>query len=51
MGIVGGDPLPCGVRPNLKAIEAMARFAFDQKMLPRLYSVEDLFDPAVMDFE
>jgi len=50
MGIVGGDPLPYGVRSNRKAIEAMARFAFDQKMLPRLYSVEDLFDPAVMDF-
>ena len=50
MGIVGKDLFPCGVRPNRKAMEAMARFAFDQKMLPRLYRVEDLFDPAVMDF-
>lgn len=51
MKIVGPDPLPCGVRPNRKATEAMAHFVFDQKMLPRLYSVEEIFDAAVRDFE
>jgi len=51
MGIVAGDPLPYGIRPNRKAIETIARFAFDQKMMPKHYRVEDLFDPAVIDLE
>jgi 4,5-dihydroxyphthalate decarboxylase len=49
--IVGGDPLPYGVLPNRKAIETLAQFVFQQKVLPRLYRVEELFDPAVMDLE
>jgi 4,5-dihydroxyphthalate decarboxylase len=51
MGIVGSDPLPYGVRANRKAFETMVRFAFEQKMLPRQYSIDEIFDPAVMDFE
>lgn len=51
MGIVGNDPLPYGVRANRKAFETMIQFAFTQKMLPRLYSVEELFDPSVIDYE
>ncbi len=50
-GIVGGDPLPYGVLPNRKSIEAIAQFAYEQKMLPRPYSVKELFDPSVMDLE
>jgi 4,5-dihydroxyphthalate decarboxylase len=49
-GIVGGDPLPYGVLPNRKAMEAIAQFAFDQKMLPKPYSVEELFEPSVIGF-
>ena len=47
-GIVGGDPLPYGVPANRKAIEAIARYAFEQKIVPKQYRVDELFDPAVM---
>ena len=40
---VVGDPFPFGIEPNRKALEAITQFAFDQKMVPRKYSVEDLF--------
>ena len=50
-GIVGGDPMPCGVPANRKAIEAISRYAFEQKMLPKHYSVEELFDPSVINLE
>jgi 4,5-dihydroxyphthalate decarboxylase len=49
--IVGGDPLPYGISPNRKAIEAIAKYAFDQRMLPKHYSVEELFEPSVMDLK
>jgi 4,5-dihydroxyphthalate decarboxylase len=47
-GIVGGDPLPYGVALNRKGIEALALYTFQQKMMPRQYRIEDLFDPAVI---
>jgi 4,5-dihydroxyphthalate decarboxylase len=47
-GIVGGDPLPYGVALNRKGIETLAQYAFQQKLLPKLYRVEDLFDPSVL---
>jgi 4,5-dihydroxyphthalate decarboxylase len=40
---VVGDPFPFGIEPNRKALEAITQFAFDQKMVPRKYTVEDLF--------
>lgn len=46
--IVGGDPLPYGVAPNRKGFEALARYAYQQNMLPKEYRIEDLFDPAVI---
>jgi 4,5-dihydroxyphthalate decarboxylase len=42
---VVGDPYPFGIEPNRKALEAMTRFAADQGMVPRKYSVEELFVP------
>ncbi|HEY5962913.1 MAG TPA: ABC transporter substrate-binding protein [Xanthobacteraceae bacterium] len=42
---VVGDPYPFGIEPNRKALEAMTQFAVDQKMVPRRYSVEELFAP------
>ncbi|MEW6671919.1 MAG: ABC transporter substrate-binding protein [Thermodesulfobacteriota bacterium] len=51
MAIVGSDPLPYGIRKNRKGLEAMVRFAFEQKMLPRHYRLEEIFDPAVLDFD
>jgi 4,5-dihydroxyphthalate decarboxylase len=42
---VVGDPLPFGIEPNRKALEAITEFAVDQKMVPRRFSVEELFAP------
>jgi 4,5-dihydroxyphthalate decarboxylase len=44
-----GDPLPIGVEANRKAIETVVLYAFEQKILPRPYTVEQLFDASVMD--
>ncbi|MSP44728.1 MAG: ABC transporter substrate-binding protein [Xanthobacteraceae bacterium] len=40
---VVGDPFPFGIEKNRKALEAITQFAFDQKMVPRRYAVEELF--------
>jgi len=48
---VGSDPLPYGVGPNRKAMETIARYAFEHGILPRAYSVEEMFDPWVMGLE
>jgi 4,5-dihydroxyphthalate decarboxylase len=40
---VVGDPFPFGIDKNRKALEAVAQFALDQKMVPRRFSVEELF--------
>ncbi len=42
---VVGDPFPFGIVKNRKALETITQFAFDQKMVPRKYSVEELFVP------
>ena len=41
--IVGGDPLPNGLAANRKALEAIIRFAHEQKILPRAAAPEELF--------
>lgn len=40
---VVGDPFPFGVEPNRKALETITQFALNQHMIPRRYSVEELF--------
>ena len=41
-----GDPLPYGVRANRPAIDALIRYTYQQGLLPRHYSVGDMFvDP------
>jgi 4,5-dihydroxyphthalate decarboxylase len=42
---VVGDPFPFGIDNNRKALEAITQFAFDQNMVPRKLSVEELFAP------
>jgi 4,5-dihydroxyphthalate decarboxylase len=42
---VVGDPYPFGIENNRKALETITQYAFDQKMIPRRYSVEELFVP------
>jgi 4,5-dihydroxyphthalate decarboxylase len=40
---VVGDPFPFGIENNRKALEAITQFAVDQKMVPRKFSVDELF--------
>ncbi len=43
MEITGKDPLPYGIEPNRKMIEAILQYATEQKIIPRPFTVEDLF--------
>jgi 4,5-dihydroxyphthalate decarboxylase len=43
---VVGDPFPFGIENNRNALEAITEFALDQKMVPRKFTVEELFVPA-----
>jgi 4,5-dihydroxyphthalate decarboxylase len=40
---VVGDPFPFGIEKNRKALEAITQFAADQQMVPRKFTVEELF--------
>src|SRR5262249_55637516 len=41
--IVGSDPLPYGIAPNLATIEALEQTAFRQGLTPRRMSIDELF--------
>ena len=41
--IVGDDPFPNGLARNRKALEAIIRFAYEQKILPRTVKPEEMF--------
>jgi 4,5-dihydroxyphthalate decarboxylase len=41
--IVGDDPLPNGLAPNREALEAIVRFAHQQKILPHTVKPEEMF--------
>jgi 4,5-dihydroxyphthalate decarboxylase len=41
--IVGDDPLPNGLARNRKALEAIIRFAHEQRILPRPVKPEEMF--------
>jgi len=41
--LVGDDPLPNGLARNRKALEAIIRFAHEQKILPRAVKPEEMF--------
>jgi 4,5-dihydroxyphthalate decarboxylase len=41
--LVGADPLPYGLAPNRAALDAIARFAYDQHILSRPLAPEELF--------
>jgi len=47
--VVGDDPLPYGVAPNRKALEAVIQFARDQKILPGTVRPEDMFPRSTLD--
>ena len=41
--VVGGDPFPFGVAANRKAIDAIVRFAVEQRVIPKPFAPEELF--------
>lgn len=43
MEITGADPLPYGIAPNRKMIEAVIRYADEQNIISRPFTVEELF--------
>lgn len=44
--VVGEDPLPYGIEPNLRTIQALERAAFSQRLTPKRMKLEELFiDP------
>jgi 4,5-dihydroxyphthalate decarboxylase len=43
MKIVGDDPLPYGLEQNRPTLEALIDYAYQQKLIPRRSSVEELF--------
>jgi 4,5-dihydroxyphthalate decarboxylase len=43
MEITGADPLPYGIEPNRKMIEAVMQYAGEQGILTRPFTVEELF--------
>jgi 4,5-dihydroxyphthalate decarboxylase len=47
--VVGNDPLPNGLARNRKALEAIVRFADDQKILPRAVKPEEMFALNTLD--
>jgi 4,5-dihydroxyphthalate decarboxylase len=49
--IVGDDPLPYGLAKNRPALEAVIRFALDQKILPRTLAPEAMFPSTTLGLE
>jgi 4,5-dihydroxyphthalate decarboxylase len=49
--IVGDDPLPNGLERNRKALEAIIRFAHEQKILPRMIKPEEMFAANTLTLE
>ena len=47
--LVGDDPLPNGLARNRKALEAIIRFAHEQKILPRTVTPEEMFAANTVD--
>jgi 4,5-dihydroxyphthalate decarboxylase len=41
--VVGDDPLPYGLKPNLPAIETLINYALQQGLMPRRLAVDELF--------
>lgn len=49
--VVGDDPLPYGLARNRVALEAVIRFAIDQKILPRPVAPEAMFAAQTVDLD
>jgi hypothetical protein len=40
---ITGDPLPYGIAPNRRMLEAIVQYATEQRIIPRAVAVEELF--------
>ena len=49
--LVGDDPFPNGVALNRKALEAIVRFAHEQKILPHPVKPEEMFAANTLDLK
>jgi 4,5-dihydroxyphthalate decarboxylase len=47
---ITGDPLPYGVGPNRRELEAVIQYSVEQGILPRPFTFEDLFAKGTLDF-
>lgn len=45
----GIDPVPFGVENNRKALETIIRYSYEQQIIPRLFTVDELFDDVTRD--
>ena len=50
-GVIGGDPLPYGVAQNRKGLETVLEWAHESKIIPRKFSVEELFSKETVGLE
>ncbi len=46
--LVGDDVLPYGMARNRAGIDMLLRFAAEQKLTPRVYRAEEVFDPGTL---
>ena len=46
MDITGGDPLPYGIEPNRRMVDAVIRYSLEQGIISRSVTVEELFPPS-----
>lgn len=49
--VVGPDHLPYGVAANRSSLEYLVQHAYDQKLTPVRYSVEEIFAPGTLDLQ
>jgi ABC-type nitrate/sulfonate/bicarbonate transport system substrate-binding protein len=47
--ITGSDPLPYGIAPNRPMLEALIRYALEQRIISRAFAVEELFAPGTAE--
>ena len=46
--VIGADPIPYGVEPNRKTLEAFMKFTVQQEIIPRPFDLEEIFPPSLI---
>ena len=46
--IIGSDPIPYGVEPNRKTLEAFIKFNVQQEIIPRPFDLAEIFPPSLI---